>query len=54
MCIVTHLLLKNHVQWLKNDSEHCSAATKKHPVTNILDGNCMYDFFNFFPFIYIS
>ncbi|XP_003384014.3 PREDICTED: uncharacterized protein LOC100638887 isoform X2 [Amphimedon queenslandica] len=33
----THLLLKNHVQWLKNDSEHCSAATKKHPVTNILD-----------------
>lgn len=36
--IVSHLLLKNHGQWLKNDSEHCSAGTKKHPVTNIFDG----------------
>lgn len=35
--VVVHCLLRNRKAWLKNDGEHCSAATKKHPVTSLHD-----------------
>ena len=47
--LVVHCLLRNRKAWLKNDGEHCSAATKKHPVTSLHDSKglssstCMID-----------
>lgn len=37
LILVVHCLLRNRKAWLKNDGEHCSAATKKHPVTSLHD-----------------